>query len=236
MARQTTVSIEGEAFCVNGRPTYAGRRWRGMKIEGLLLNARLVQGVFDDRNAETRGLWAYPDGAWDPQRNTEEFLAAMPAWRAHGLVSFTINMQGGSPQGYSKDQLWHNSTFERDGSLRGDYLARLARILDRADELGMAPIVGYFYFGQDQHHPLDGEQAVVRAAENATDWLLEQGYTNVLVEIANETGGGYRHALTRPERCHELVTLVQRRSEGKVRSPAGRLLVSISLPGNRVPG
>ena len=127
----------------------------------------MVQGVFDDLNPDTVSLWAYPDtGRWDAERNTREFLAAMPEWRRHGLLSFTINLQGGSPQGYSRGQPWHNSAFEADGALRADYAERMARILDRADELGMAVILGYFYFGQDQR--LRDEAAVLRASDLAT--------------------------------------------------------------------
>jgi hypothetical protein len=78
-ARHTTVSIAGEDFQINGHPTYAGRIWRGHRIEGLLLNARLVQGIFDDLNTNTVSRWAYPDtGRWDAERNTREFIAAMP--------------------------------------------------------------------------------------------------------------------------------------------------------------
>ena len=52
-----------------------------------LLNSRMVQGIFDDRNPETVKNWAYPDtGKWDPERNTREFIAAMPDWRRHGLL------------------------------------------------------------------------------------------------------------------------------------------------------
>src|SRR5262249_41192861 len=105
--RRTTVSIEAERFLINGRPTYAGRSYRGMKVEGLLLNSRMVQGIFDDLNPATRGRWAYPDtGLWDPDRNTAEFVAAMPDWRRHGLLAFTLCLQGGSPQGYSREQPW----------------------------------------------------------------------------------------------------------------------------------
>jgi len=233
--RKTTVSIEGQAFHINGRPTYAGRTFRGMKIEGLLLNARLVQGIFDDRNPETRDRWKYPDGPWDPARNTREFVAAMPVWRQHGLVSFTINLQGGSPQGYSREQPWWNSAFEPDGALRQDYLERLKLILDKADELGMAPILGYFYFGQEPRFV--DEQAVVRAADAATDWVLAQGYTNVLIEIANECDvARYRHEIVKPRRVHELIKRVQDRSRDKVASPAGRLLVSVSYGGGSIPG
>ena len=226
----TRVAINGDQFLINGRPTYEGRSWRGHRIEGLLMNARLVQGIFDDLNTETRSRWAYPDsGRWDPARNTREFLAAMPEWRRHGLLGFTLNLQGGSPQGYSQDQPWHNSAFEADGSLRGGYLQRLARILDRADELGMVAIVGYFYFGQDQR--LQDEAAVLRGTRAATDWLLSRGYTNVLVEIANECDvARYDHAILKPPRIHELLTLVR----GATRN-GHHLLAGTSFGGGSIP-
>jgi hypothetical protein len=215
------VEIASEAFRINGKPTYPGRTFRGMKIEGLLMNARLVQGIFDDRNPGTRDRWKYPDtGVWDPERNTREFIEAMPSWRARGLLAFTINLQGGSPQGYSKDQPWHNSAFESDGSLRADYLSRLARILDRADELGMVAIVGYFYFGQDQR--LASEGAVLRGTRLATEWLLERGYRHVLVEVANECDNArYDHAILKPARIAVLIELVRTLSKKGWRLPAG---------------
>ncbi|MDP6951908.1 MAG: hypothetical protein QGF53_04020, partial [Alphaproteobacteria bacterium] len=135
MTGKTRISIRDAQFLINGRVTYEGAEG----IEGLLLNARLVQGVFDDLNPETRHLWAYADtGEWDAERNTAEFIAAMPSWRDHGVLAFTLNLQGGSPYGYSQAQPWINSAFEADGSLREDYMARTGRILDAADGLGMA--------------------------------------------------------------------------------------------------
>lgn len=227
---KTVVSIEGEAFYINGKPTYAGRRWRGHKIEGLLLNARLVQGVFDDQNPETAGRWAYPDtGTWDAERNTREFLAAMPTWRRHGLLAFTINFQGGSPEGYSQQQPWVNSAFRADGSLDPAYLGRMERIINFADELGMVVILGYFYFGQDQ--VLRDETAVVRAVNAATRWVLDKGWRNVIIEIDNECNvGAYDHEILKPARVHELIH--------RVKSTAGdgyRLLVSTSYGGNAIP-
>jgi hypothetical protein len=234
MTRQTTVSIDGASFLINDQPTYAGRYYQGYKVEGLLLNARVVQGVFDDLNEATRSRWDYPDGPWDAARNTAEFIAAMPAWHAAGLLGFTINLQGGSPEGYSKQQPWYNSAFTGTGELRTDYMARLERILDRADQLGMVAIVGLFYFGQDNR--LDDEQAVISAVDNTTAWLLEKNYRNVLVEIANEVDvGHYTHAIIKAERCHELIERVKHRSAGKLDTPAGRLLVSTSMRGGTLP-
>ena len=232
--RRTTVGIERDAFLINGEPTYAGRRHRGRKVEGLLLNARMVQGIFDDLNPATRGRWDYPDGPWDAERNTAEMIAAMPAWHAAGLGAFTLNLQGGSPEGYSQEQPWHNSAFGADGRLRADYALRLARVLDAADDLGMAVILGLFYFGQDGR--LHDEQAVICAVEVITDWLLAQGYTHVLVEIANEVDvPRYSHAILGAARNHELIALVQRRSAGRLATPAGRLLVSTSMRGGSLP-
>src|SRR5512143_1360162 len=183
--RATTVSIVGEDFHVNGEPTLKGRTWRGHRVEGLLPNARLVQGIFDDRNPETRSRWAYPDTkTWDAERNTREFVAAMGEWRRRGLLAFTLNLQGGSPEAYSKTQPWENSAFEADGSLRADYAARLERILNEADRQGMAVILGVFYFGQDQR--LGDEAAVVRALDATVSWILTRGYRHVLLEIDNE--------------------------------------------------
>lgn len=230
----TIVSIQGDAFFINGRPTYEGRTFQDAKIEGLLLNARFVQGVFDDINPETRDRWAYPDGPWDADRNTSEFIKMMPAWRSAGLLSFTINLQGGSPEGYSESQPWDNAAFTRDGEPRAAYLARLERILDKADELGMAVILGLFYFGQDQR--LEDEAAVVHAVKATTDWLITKQYRHVLVEIANEVDvGRYTHNIIMAERCHELIELVQALSKGKIDSPANRLLVSTSMRGGTLP-
>lgn len=227
--RHTRVAIVGDRFHINDHPTYAGRVWKGHSIEGLLLNSRMVQGIFDDRNPATVQRWAYPDtGKWDADRNTREFLAAMPEWRRHGLLAFTINLQGGSPEGYSNKQPWHNSGIESDGSLRPDYLARLEKILDRADELGMAVILGYFYFGQDER--LADEAAVLRATDNATDWILDRGYRHVLVEINNECNVRYDHPILQPKRVHELIARVQQRSAARQ-----RLYVSTSYGGGSVP-
>jgi hypothetical protein len=206
--KKTVVEIRGEQFFINGKPTYEGRYWKGIKIEGLLLNSRMVQGVFDDMNPETVDQWAYPDTEkWDRERNTREFVKNMKLWRKHGLLSFTINMQGGSPQGYSGQQPWHNSGFIPDGSPRPEYLGRLEKILDRADKLGMVPILGYFYFGQDERF-ID-EKAVRNAVVKMTDWLLKKGYRNVLIEINNETNVKYDHDILKPDRVHELIELVK---------------------------
>jgi hypothetical protein len=225
-ARKTAVAVKGDAFLINGEPTYKGRTWNGKKVEGLLLNSRMVQATFDDLNPETVGKWAYPDTKkWDPDRNTREFVAAMPGWRKHGLLAVTLNLQGGSPQGYSKDQPWHNSALTADGALRPEYLKRLEKVLDQADDLGMVVILGIFYFGQDER--LKDEDAVTRGLDHALDWLADKGYRNVLVEVNNECNVRYDHAVLKPDRVHELIE--------RARKHRGKFLAGTSYGGNTVP-
>jgi hypothetical protein len=227
--RQTTLTIAGDSFLINGRPTLEGRTWQGHRLDGLLPNARVVQAIFDDLNPETRGQWAYPDtGKWDPDRNTAEFIAAMPAWRAHGLLGITLNLQGGSPLGYG-NKGWINTAFFDDGRLRPDYFARLERVLDRADELGMVVILGLFYFGQD--HTLRDEAAVLNATDLTLAWLRARGYRHLIIEVCNETTEhGYQHALLQPA---GVPTLLKRIRAGGAEGPG--FLAGVSLSGAQVP-
>jgi hypothetical protein len=219
--RKTEVSIRGEQFLINGKPTYRGRSYNGIPIEGMLMNIRAVQAIYDDKNPQTSAKWAYSDTKkWDPERNTREFVAALPEWKRHGVLAFTVNLQGGSPEGYSKEQPWENTAIDPDGGLRPDYMRRLEKVLDRADELGMVAIVGYFYFGQDQR--VRDEAAVKRAVVNATRWLLDKDYRNVLVEVNNECNiRAYDHEILKPARVHELIDLVKNTKRGGRRLLAG---------------
>jgi hypothetical protein len=233
--RQTRVEIKGEKFYINGTPTYEGRIWKTSyggeyPVEGLLMNARLVQGIFDDLNKQTRGQWAYPDtGEWDPDRNTDEYIRAMAVWKAHGLLGFTLNLQGGCPYGYCNGFPWDNSAFFSDGSLREPFMQRAERIINRADELGMVVILGLFYFGEDQF--LTDEEAVKEAVRNATEWVLMKGYTNVVLEINNECSvRAYDHDILKCNRVHELIRLAK-----EIKIGGRSLYVSTSLAGGHVP-
>ncbi len=228
--RKTLVSIVGEKFYINGQPTLAGKSWNGYRIEGLLSNSRMVQGIFDDLNPETREKWIFPDTKiWDAERNTNEFIAAMKSWYEPGLLAFTINLQGGSPEGYSKVQPWYNSAIDEQGNLRPAYMQRLEKILDHADALGMVVILGIFYFGQDER--LADENAVIRAVDHTVKWIFEHNYTNILIEIANECDNrAYHHEIIKKDRIHELIERVQKNEKAGC-----RLLVSTSLNGGSIP-
>lgn len=206
---QTIVEIKGNQFYINGKPTYPGRYWNNSKIEGLLINSRMVQGIFDDLNSENMNSFAYQDTKkWNADRNTNEFVANMSLWNSYGLNSFTINMQGGSPSGYGASKCI-NSGFNKDGSLNSAYLNRLDKVLKEAERLNMVVILGLFYFGQDQY--LTDEKAIISAIKNMVDWLFQKNYRNILIEITNETidNGTNNHSILLPNRIHELIDLVR---------------------------
>jgi hypothetical protein len=228
--RHTTLAIAGDSFLINGEPTFKGRTWHGHNVEGLLPNSRMVQGTFDDLNPDTRAQWAYPDTkTWDPARNTAEFVAALSSWRDHGLLGFTLNLQGGSPLGYG-NKGWVNTAFHEDGTLRPDYFSRLERILDRADELGMVPILGLFYFGQDKS--LRDDAAVLQATDLTIAWLMARGYRNLIIEICNETTAkNYQtHARLQITGVPALIRRVREISRDGIRYPVG-----VSLSGGELP-
>jgi hypothetical protein len=92
-----------------------------------------------------------------------------------------------------------------------------------------APIPGLFHLGQDER-PKD-EAAVVRAVDLATDWMLDCGNKNVLIEVNNECNIAFDHAILKPDRVQELMErITARRRDGR------RLLVGTSYGGGTVPG
>jgi len=200
---KTVLTIRQDKFFINDEITYASAA--DERVRGLLFNSRMVQGIFDDENPETAELWKYPDTqVWSPDRNTDEFVAAMKTWREHGLLAFTLNLQGGSPTGYGNQRGWINTAFDADGNLKDAYVKRLEKILREADRLGMVVILGLFYFGQDQN--LKDEPAILRAVDTTLARLHEWQYKNILVEINNECDvNQYDHDILKPDRVHELI-------------------------------
>ena len=222
----TEVSISGAEFLLDGRPTYKGRTFEGHRIQGLLFNVRAVQATFGDANPATRQHWVYPDtGKWGPERNVTEFCDTLPSWRDYGVMAFTVNFQGGGPL-FAPEIYEHfdNNGFTPEGDLKPAYADRMARVLARADELGMVVIAGLFY-GLHLKKMRD-EEAIWRAADEALKFLEGKGRRNLLIEVANEVEVCVRQVgydMFQPERTHEMVE--------KLRAMHPRFLYSTSQVG-----
>ncbi len=259
----TEISIEGDKFLVNGIPTNEKVTFRGGSIEGLMMNSRMANAVFDDDNEFTRHLWDYPDNEkWDADRNTNELVEMLPTYMSKGLSCINVNLQGASPLGYYKSnpdglsdlmtriqakfpdaiepeiwkglpdtrsQPWDSGAFTEKGQLKPAFMARAAKVIEAADEIGMIVCLGLFYFGQDER--IRDEESVKTAVEEATNWVLTRGYTNVLLEINNECDVPlYEHEILCPGRVHELIELSKSISRAGI-----RLLVSTSFTRRMIP-
>jgi hypothetical protein len=259
----TEISIEGDKFLVNGIPTNEKVTFRGISIEGLMMNSRMANAVFDDDNEFTRHLWAYTDNEkWDADRNTNELVEMLPTYMSKGLSCINVNLQGASPLGYYKSnpdglsdlmtriqakfpdaiepevwkglpdtrsQPWDSGAFTEKGQLKPAFMARAAKVIEAADEIGMIVCLGLFYFGQDER--ISDEKSVKTAVEEATNWVLTRGYTNVLLEINNESDVPlYEHEILCPDRVHELIELAK-----SISKDGARLLVSTSFTRRMIP-
>jgi CubicO group peptidase (beta-lactamase class C family) len=187
----THVAIKDGQWRINDEPTYPRS-----PAQGLLMNVRMVNAVFEDRNRTD----------FDADANTAEFVARIPDYVSHGVRAFTICLQGGSP-GYEGAV---NSAFARDGSLREPYLKRARRVIEACDRAGVVVILGCYYQRQDQS--LKDEQAVRAGVVNVANWIRDTGFANVVMEVANEFGhGGFDHPLLRDgERHAELIRLAKK--------------------------
>ncbi len=180
----TTLTIRNESFAINDKLTYTEIASCPPEAHGLLMNARFIQGIFDDR-ADCGRFARFGQGEFDPSANTARLIAALPEWYAHGLRAFTVGFQGGGACFTIENATIDNNPFGADGKrLDPAYAERMDRLIRAADDLGMAVIVSYLY-GTQAKRLTDG-RAIRNAVITASRFLKEGGYTNVMIEVANE--------------------------------------------------
>jgi len=181
---KTRVSIEGDRWLIDGRPTHPGSQ-----AEGLLMNVRMVNSVFEDVGTAGREKL----GRFDPQENTRRFIARIDEYAKSGVAAFTISLQGGMA-GYEGAI---NSAFHSDGSLDETYLRRVASVIEACDRQGLVVILSCFYQRQHSHErALADRQAIITGTENVARWIRRSGFTNVLLEVSNEYAHGGFHRWT----------------------------------------
>lgn len=78
----TVLSIEGDRFLINGKLTYSEIEHCPEKYHGLLMNARFIQGIFNDSLEPER--FCRFGRHFDPEENTRELIKALPQWYAQG--------------------------------------------------------------------------------------------------------------------------------------------------------
>ena len=181
---KTNLSIKGKQFHINGKPAYSEIPGANPDSLGLLWNQRLIQGVFDDK-IDRRRFDLFKDGVFDPERNTDNLVAALPKWQAYGMRAITVGFQGGWPVKCADVSDIDNNPFGSDGTRLDDsYACRMDKIIRAADELGMVVIVSLLYWAQCNR--IKDGRSVVNAVKTGAKFLREGGYCNVILEVANE--------------------------------------------------
>lgn len=178
----TNVSIRNNNWYVNNAILN-----QGSPAEGLLMNVRMVNSVFEDRGEELSKRIV----GFDPMANTEAFIEKIPEYVASGVNAFTISLQGGSP-GFEGAI---NTAFNADGTLRGNYLQRVEKVIRACDANNSVVILSCFYQRQHSHFSaLTGKESIIKALENTVNWIKKKKFSNVLLEISNEyRHGGYKN-------------------------------------------
>jgi len=220
---KTSIEIESTRFLINGQPTYSVIDGSNQDIHGLLMNARFIQGIFDDK-ADPERFAIFGHDTWDPEANTDRLIAALPQWYHHGLRAFTVGLQGGGPVLTLDD--WStidNNPYGVDGrSFDPAYAGRLDRLIKAADDIGMVVIVSFLYASQGPR--LQDGRAVRNAVIGASRFLKDGGYTNVIIEVANEynLSGFHTHPIVQSdEGIASLIELARQESGGLLVGSSG---------------
>ncbi len=200
--------------------TYSDRQYR-RKARGKLMSLSLTQALFDDEWLKER--------SFQPEQNTERAIEALNIYKEHGVLAISVSLQGGDP-GYDpaangigrrdgakfgQDGGLLVSAFRPDGSLKEDWLRRLEKLLQAANERGMVVCLTYFYQGQDE--VFDSKRSIVKAAGNITDWLIGKNFRNVVINLAmdwNLEGDTWDHGRFIPENIAALLEYVRDRFNG----------------------
>ena len=73
---KTILGITGAKIIINGKLTYSDISGTKAKNHGLLMNARFIQGIFDDKADVSR--FSRLGISWDPDENTTRLIKALP--------------------------------------------------------------------------------------------------------------------------------------------------------------
>ncbi|HUV13790.1 MAG TPA: hypothetical protein VMY18_09095 [Acidobacteriota bacterium] len=113
---------------------------------------------------------------------TQQLIDHLQVYKSYGIntvSAFFMGSRFGDVKG-----------FEVDGSLNPIYAARMGRIIEAADRLGMVVLVGCLYWSTSRAKEdlvdVWGQDDANRAVANTVRWLTDNEYHNVFVDVDNE--------------------------------------------------
>lgn len=162
-------------FCFGALDAEAGKYRFTVKGEQVLLN-----------NTPFKVIGLRTSNALISDATTDQLIKNLDTFKGYGVNTVSVYVMGshfGNVKGYKPDS-----------SLNPVYAARLARIIEAADDRGMVVLVGCLYWGSsrakaDLKHWT--QEDANKAVANTVAWLSKNKYRNVFVDVDNE---GMAHA------------------------------------------
>ena len=99
--------MSATALARGWRLTYESGTYRS-QARGKLMVLRIAQALYDDE-------WL-TEAEFDPDANTDQVIANLDTYRAHGVLSIAVSLQGGNP-GYKEEV---NGIARRNGQKYGE--------------------------------------------------------------------------------------------------------------------
>ncbi len=113
---------------------------------------------------------------------TAELIENLPVYRDFGVNCISVFFMG--------NRFSDMRGYKEDGSIDPAYAARMGRIIEAADELGMIVLVGCLYWGESKGKYENWTQEDAdRAIFNTVKWLSGNEYRNTFVDVDNEGMG-----------------------------------------------
>ena len=157
------------------RPAHAGKYAFAVKGDQVLLNGTAFKVI---------GLRL--SNALISDEATDQLIKNLDSFKGYGVNTFSVFIMG--------SRFGDIKGFKPDASLDPVYSARLAKIIEAADDRGMVVLVGCLYWSTSKaNEDLKSwtQEDANKAVANTVAWLSKNKYQNVFVDVDNE---GMAHA------------------------------------------
>jgi len=188
-----------------------------------MINDNKFIGVYTDMCA------FFDNDITDVEKNKREFIANIPKWRDSGVNLVTVGLQSPCPFGeYYKKAREQNKSIDissnssaicPDGSLDYGFLDNAGEIIAAANKFGFFVLVNILSAAREDI--FEDEYAVINGIFNAVDWLSEQNFTDILVNITDISHTFYKSSILSGDNIIKILQSVKKRAENKLFIGAG---------------
>ena len=160
----------------------------------------------------------------DVGQNKKDFIKNLNIWRKSGVNLITVGLQSPNPfneyykkareQDKSKDISFKSSGIKSDGSLDFAYLENAGEIIRTANNLDYTVLVNIL--SPSCEDIFDDEYAIINGIFNITDWIINQNFTDILVNITDISHTFYKSSVLNSEKIINILKSVKEKANDKL--------------------